>query len=67
MGYFRRFKPSDYTAEQCRREIQKIETYIFSGQMKITIKGLPSLLEKWACFRELLARHEKSNQSPLDK
>ena len=25
------------------------------------------LMEEWACFRELLARHEKDNKSPLDK
>lgn len=65
MGYFRRFKLSDYTAEQCRKEMLKLEVRIVKDtplQM-----DMPALLEEWACYRELLARHENQNKSKLDE
>lgn len=64
MGYFRRHKLTDYTADECRKELKKIELHIFEDAEHLIDR---EILERWACFRELLARHEKNNQSPLDK
>jgi hypothetical protein len=65
MGYFRRFKLSDYTAEQCRKEMLKRETKIVKDTP--LQQDMPAILEEWACFRELLARHENQNKSQLDQ
>lgn len=65
MGYFRRYKLSDYTADVCRDKMDELAEKI---QALLTPRHeAVKLMEEWACFRELLARHEKNNQSPLDK
>ena len=66
MGYFRRYKLSDATADQCRRGIGKIIHEILDGRNKLTPIELGAKLEAWACLRELLARHENANKSKLD-
>jgi hypothetical protein len=66
MGFFRRYKLTDYTADECRAQLSILERYFLEGKIK-TPKGLVDDLETWACLRELLARHEKNNQSPLDE
>ncbi len=65
MGFFRRYKLSDYTADQCRVEMGMREQYL--GVVNTGQKEAAKLMEEWACFRELLARHEKKNKSPLDE
>ena len=64
MGFFRRHKLSDYTADECREEMEQL-VYEITGCDNL--KRIEEYMEQWACFRELLARHEKQNQSPLDK
>jgi hypothetical protein len=64
MGFFRRYKLSDHTAAQCKEEMEQLE-YDVSGADKP--KTIRRIMEDWACFRELLARHEKKNKSKLDK
>ena len=64
MGFFRRYKLSDYTAAECKDEMLQLE-YDVSGAS--TPKRIRRIMEDWACLRELLARHEKANKSPLDK
>lgn len=66
MGYFRRYKLTDYTADECRKEMEQLEGEVLWGSDICDQASLTPVLEKWACFRELLARHEKQNQSPLD-
>ena len=68
MGYFRRFKTSDHSAEDCRKQMMKrLEALVFTDRKKMSLKYAETLAEEWACFRELLARHENRNQSPLDQ
>lgn len=64
MGFFRRYKLSDYTADACRTQIKKRAEYL--AVVNTSPEEAEKLMEEWACFRELLARHEKQNQSPLD-
>ena len=64
MGYFRRHKLSDYTTDECREEMEQLE-YDVTGCDDV--QEIPRIMERWACFRELLARHEKENKSPLDQ
>ena len=66
MGYFRRFKLSDYSADECSRNMGKIVHKILASRDKMTPVELGGHLENWACFRELLARHENQNKSQLD-
>lgn len=65
MGFFRRYKLTDYTVEECRAEYRRIENAFINRQFHFA--DVPDMLERWACFRELLARHEKKNESPLDE
>jgi len=71
MGYFRRHKLSDYTADECRKKMAKCmldlqmtmdEGYVWS----VDEKEAERHMEEWACYRELLARHEGKNKSQLD-
>ena len=64
MGFFRRYKLSDYTIAECKEEMSQL-AYDASGAN--SYEQMESYMEQWACFRELLARHEKANKSPLDK
>jgi len=64
MGFFRRHKLSDYTADECREELARLQGVI-KRDVHLGIRGV-KLLEEWACFRELLARHEGKNKSQLD-
>ena len=66
MGFFRRYKLTDYTAEECRDEMRKREHAALWSSDTSTHNDVACLMDEWACFRELLARHEKDNQSPLD-
>jgi len=65
MGYFRRYKLSDYTADECRIEMGNRERWL--AVVNTTTKEAAKRMEEWACFRELLARHEKQNESSLDE
>ena len=65
MGYFRRYKLTDYTAEQCRKAINKLESSLLDDATPLAF--LQKKLDEWACLRELLARHENNNKSELDK
>ena len=67
MGFFRRYKPTDYTAEECRDKMKGLEGEILWGSDIATNEQAAKVMEDWACFRELLARHEKQNKSPLDE
>lgn len=64
MGYFRRYKLSDYTADECREAMREC---IASMAVTEYPRALAQFAEKWACFRELLARHGGKNNSPLDE
>lgn len=71
MGFFRRYKLTDYTVEECRQATTAIIRQIldvaqFDSQDTRT-NDIEKLIEEWACFRELLARHEKKNELPLDE
>jgi len=65
MGYFRRYKLSDYTADECKKNILRIELNLLRENY-FERNQIVAQLEKWACFRELLARHEGKNESSLD-
>lgn len=67
MGFFRRFKLTDYTADECRQEMKKRELAALWASDVSAEPDMAKVMEEWACFRELLARHEKENKSPLDK
>lgn len=67
MGFFRRYKLTDYTADECRDECDRIVHYLSLPIDLPEIVEVEEMMRRWACFRELLARHEKQNQSPLDK
>lgn len=73
MGFFRRFKLTDHTADECRQRLEVLLVAIRYGprlterEEDYTDEDTIELMEEWACFRELLARHEKNNQSSLDK
>lgn len=64
MGFFRRYKLSDYTADECREEMDQLVYEVTGCDNQ---KRIEKMMEEWACFRELLARHEKQNKSPLDQ
>lgn len=66
MGFFRRYKLSDYTADECRKAVDYISRQILLELEDLTVKELEELMEQWACYRELLARHEGKNKSQLD-
>jgi len=68
MGYFRRFKPNDHTAAQCKAKMKQLVEELVcelggSGDQKFVER----YMDEWACYRELLARHENQNKSKLDK
>lgn len=65
MGFFRRYKLTDYTADECRKEMHHRASWL--AAVNTTSEEATKLMEEWACFRELLARHEKKNESLLDK
>lgn len=67
MGYFRRYKLSDYTADDCHKRMNRCVASIMLMGDEFDYDKVIATLEEWACFRELLARHEKNNQSPIDK
>lgn len=54
---------TDYTARECREQMKQLE-YDVTGEGDP--KKIPKIMEEWACFRELLARHKGKNQSQLD-
>lgn len=62
MGFFRRYKLTDYSADECREEMLGREKYL--AVVNTTPEGASKLMEEWACFRELLARHEGKNKPP---
>jgi hypothetical protein len=64
MGYFRRFKLSDYTAKECKKQLEQLEWDITGSDNPDEIRRI---MDEWACYRELLARHEDQNKSKLDK
>lgn len=70
MGFFRRYKLTDYTADECRVQIAKrAKMLIFNineHNEPMKTSDFERIMEEWACYRELLARHEKQNQSVLD-
>ena len=69
MGFFRRYKLSDFTADECYQATTSIARQILDMarfDQDFCINDMKKLVEEWACFRELLARHEKENQSSLD-
>ena len=71
MGFFRRYKLSDYTADECRTEMDAIKRKLIdnvrSSHFSTELKACShKLMEEWACYRELLARHEGKNKSQLD-
>lgn len=72
MGYFRRFKLSDYTADECRSRCQEMVNALSSNResdrVYVNLNGrVEKFMDEWACFRELLARHEGKNKSQLDE
>jgi len=64
MGYFRRFKLTDHTAKECKKHLAQLE-YDVTGENDP--KQIRRIMDEWACFRELLARHENNNKSQLDE
>lgn len=64
MGFFRRYKLTDFTARECKAAMLQLE-YDVAGED--SPKRIRKIMEEWACFRELLARHEGKNKSKLDK
>lgn len=64
MGFFRRHKLSDYTADECRKQMKILVREI---TMISCLERIDRLMVEWACFRELLARHEGKNESQLDE
>jgi len=70
MGFFRCYKLSDYTADECRAEMDQLLWRVFNNSdhdgENTSAEGVERLMEEWACFRELLARHEGKNKSQLD-
>jgi len=72
MGFFRRYKLSDYTADECRKRCQDVVNALSSNRESDRVflsynNRVEKFMEEWACFRELLARHEGNNKSQLDK
>lgn len=63
MGFFRRYKLSDYTADECREEMEQL-VYDITGCEDF--KRIDKMMTEWGCYRELLARHEGKNKSQLD-
>ena len=63
MGFFRRYKLTDYTLEECYEAMKQLEYDVIGEDSP---KRIRTIMEEWACFRELFARHEKENQSQLD-
>ena len=59
MGFFRRLKPSQASAEECR---QICKRFIEQMQHSSNLKNLEDLAESWAVHRELLARYEEDTQ-----
>ena len=66
MGFFRRYKLTDYTADECRAECSRLAHGLSLPIDLETEDEAVKIMEKWACLRELLARHEKNNESILD-
>lgn len=71
MGYFRRYKKSNYSPGFCRDELARLQDAIVAhsrGQFTDSKDeaALVELLEEWASFRELLARHEGHNKTATD-
>lgn len=66
VGFFRRYKLSDHTADECRAKLKELEDEVLWGSDTCDNEGVAKLMEEWACFRELLARHEGKNKSQLD-
>lgn len=64
MGFFRRYELSDYTVAECKDEMSQLEYDVSGADKTQTIRRI---MDQWACFRELLARHEEKNKSKLDK
>ncbi len=62
MGFFRRYKLTDYTADECRKEMDRLALSARSIHVD-NRHSMEQVMETWACFRELLARHEKKNES----
>ena len=61
MGYFRRYKLTDYTADRCKCAMDRIS----KGALLCQAPGeVEMFMDQWACYRELLARHEGENQPP---
>lgn len=66
MGYFRRFKLNDHSADDCRKILRRMGHQLIANAGNLSLNELEHDLEQWACFRELLARHENQNKSELD-
>ncbi len=65
MGYFRVYKPSDYSADECRKKLAELEARMCAPLPNRS--RVRDLANQWAQFRELLARHEGENKSRLDE
>jgi len=61
MGFFRRYKLTDYTAAECREMLEQLEYDVTGEDDPARIR---CIMTEWGCVRELLARHQKKNQSP---
>lgn len=58
MGYFRKYKKSDYTSDECRDHCERLVGWMAATDKK---KDIEKWAQEWAEFRELLARHEGNN------
>lgn len=64
MGYFCKYKKSDYSLEQCKKKCEKIIKDIVNmsdTSSHVKEKYILMRMRQWAEFRELQARHEKQN------
>lgn len=62
MGWFRKHKKTDYSADDCRKKCSRL---LKEMSVEIDCEKLESLAQQWAEFRELLARHENQNKSEI--
>lgn len=63
MGFFRRHKLSDFTADECRDLCRKLAIKVMHSAA--SVRQCELLMEEWATYRELLARHEGENGERL--
>jgi len=66
MGFFRRYKLSDYTEDECHKRMNRCVAKLMLMGDNFDYDFVVNTMDEWACFRELLARHEGKNKSKLD-